>query len=58
MDIAYSYLQAVFLVKSEQEWDKAREIMVQKNDLYPGPRNPDGQMKPRWTDAEGQTTLN
>lgn len=30
MDIAYSYLQAVFLVKSGQEWDKGREIMVQK----------------------------
>lgn len=30
MDIAYPYLQAVFLLKSEQEWDKGREIMVQK----------------------------
>lgn len=30
MDIACSYLQAVFLVKSEREWDKGREIIVQK----------------------------
>lgn len=30
MDIAYSYLQAVFLVKSEQEWDRGREIKSPK----------------------------
>lgn len=51
MDIAYSYLQAVFLVKSEQEWDKGREIMVQKMtftldlETQMDRWNPDGQMQ-------------